>query len=103
MGTCSVPSTPGFPAAKGTYVRTLAEDIARKMGSCAHLEALRRLGVGPFREADMIGLEELAALAEAGRQDEVLQPPDAGLVDWPVVTLTGQAEYLQLILTAMTV
>ncbi len=77
---------------KGTYVRTLAEDIARKMGSCAHLEALRRLGVGPFREADMIGLEELAALAEAGRQDEVLQPPDAGLVDWPVVTLTGQAE-----------
>ena len=77
---------------KGTYVRTLAEDIARKMGSCAHLEALRRLGVGPFREADMIGLEELAALAEAGRQDEVLQPPDAGLVDWPVVTLAGQAE-----------
>jgi tRNA pseudouridine55 synthase len=77
---------------KGTYIRTLAEDIARKLGSCAHLGALRRLNVEPFRESDMIGLDEVAALAEAGRQDEALQPPDAGLADWPVVTLEGLAE-----------
>jgi tRNA pseudouridine55 synthase len=77
---------------KGTYIRTLAEDIARKLGSCAHLKTLRRLTVGPFLESDMIGLEELAALADAGRQDEALQPPDAGLVEWPAVTLAGQGE-----------
>jgi tRNA pseudouridine55 synthase len=77
---------------KGTYIRTLAEDIARKLGSCAHLGALRRLAVGPFRESDMIALDEVAALAEAGRQDEALRPPDAGLVEWPVLTLAGEAE-----------
>ncbi|NNJ65627.1 MAG: tRNA pseudouridine(55) synthase TruB [Xanthomonadales bacterium] len=77
---------------KGTYIRTLAEDIARTLGSCAHLGELRRLNVEPFRESDMIGLDEVAALAEAGRQDEALQPPDAGLADWPVVALEGLAE-----------
>ena len=77
---------------KGTYIRTLAEDIARKLGSCAHLGALRRLNVEPFRESDMIGLDALAALAEAGKQDAALQPPDAGLADWPAVTLEGLAE-----------
>ena len=49
---------------KGTYVRTLAEDIAEKLGSCAHLRSLRRLDVEPFREKDMITLEELLARAE---------------------------------------
>lgn len=72
---------------KGTYVRTLAEDIARKLGTCGHLRALRRLSVGPFQEADMIGLEDLEARAGAGTLDGLLLPPDAGLADWPVVTL----------------
>jgi tRNA pseudouridine55 synthase len=77
---------------KGTYIRTLAEDIARALGSCAHLTALRRLAVGPFRESDMVALDELEAMVEAGTQDEALLPPDAGLVDWPVVTLGGEDE-----------
>ena len=77
---------------KGTYIRTLAEDIARALGSCAHLTALRRLAVGPFRESDMLELSELEAMAEAGTQDEALLPPDAGLADWPVVTVAGEAE-----------
>jgi tRNA pseudouridine55 synthase len=76
---------------KGTYVRTLAEDIARELGSCAHLVALRRLAVEPFREEDMVGLEQLAAMREAGTLQRCLLPPDAGLQDWPVVTL-GQAQ-----------
>lgn len=76
---------------KGTYVRTLAEDIARALGTCAHLRALRRLSVGPFREPEMIGLSELEARAEAGTLDETLLPPDAGLADWPVVTLAEWA------------
>jgi tRNA pseudouridine55 synthase len=77
---------------KGTYVRTLAEDIARAMGSCAHLQALRRLEVEPFREADMITLEALEALAGEGTIERCLSPPDAGLQRWPVVVLDeGQA------------
>jgi len=76
---------------KGTYVRTLAEDIAREMGTCAHLRALRRLSVGRFGEADMIGLDDLEARAEAGTLDETLLPPDAGLVHWPLVTLGKEA------------
>mgnify|MGYP001826366091 FL=1 len=72
---------------KGTYVRTLAEDIARAMGSCAHLQALRRLEVGPFRETGMLTLEELEAMAGDGSIDRCLLAPDAGLQDWPTVYL----------------
>lgn len=72
---------------KGTYVRTLAEDIAEKLGSCAHLQSLRRLDVEPFLEKDMITLEELLARAEADVLDDCLLPVDSGLIDWPMVTL----------------
>jgi len=75
---------------KGTYVRTLAEDVSRAMGSCAHLQALRRLAVEPFREEGMITLDRLAALAADGRIDEALLPADAGLRDWPVVRLDDE-------------
>jgi tRNA pseudouridine55 synthase len=72
---------------KGTYIRVLAEDIAGRLGSCAHLQALRRLKVEPFHQKDMVSLNELAAMAEVGRLDDCLVPPDAGLKAWPVVTL----------------
>jgi len=81
---------------KGTYIRTLAEDIARDLGSCAHLRALRRLEVEPFRERDMVNLEALAerleqlGQAEFGSLGGVLLPIDAGLGSWPVVRL-GQS------------
>jgi len=72
---------------KGTYVRTLAEDIAQEMGSCAHLVALRRLAVEPFREQQMVSLASLEEWARDGCVDQCLLPPDAGLVDWPLVSL----------------
>ena len=72
---------------KGTYVRTLAEDIARALGSCAHLQALRRLTVEPFQDQGMVTLDRLEMLATEGRADECLLPPDAGLADWPVARL----------------
>jgi tRNA pseudouridine55 synthase len=72
---------------KGTYVRTLAEDIARAMGSCAHLQALRRLAVEPFQEQGMVTLDQLETRVAEGRADECLLPPDAGLAEWPVVRL----------------
>jgi len=72
---------------KGTYIRTLAEDVAEKLGTCAHLQALRRVEVAPFRKQEMISLEELTRLAEAGEIDASLLPVDSGLADWPLVVL----------------
>ena len=77
---------------KGTYVRTLAEDIAGKLGTCAHLQALRRLDVEPFREADMISLDELERAALAGQQDLLLLPLDTGLESWPMIQLSGEEQ-----------
>jgi len=77
---------------KGTYVRTLAEDIAEKLDTCAHLQALRRLDVEPFHEADMISLDELELTTRAGQQDSLLLPLDAGLKSWPVVQLSDEMQ-----------
>ncbi len=76
---------------KGTYIRTLAEDIAVAMGSCAHLQSLRRTGVTPFREEDMISLQSIEQAVQEERQDALLLPPDAGLQNWPVVSLKDEA------------
>ncbi|NCF61778.1 MAG: tRNA pseudouridine(55) synthase TruB [Gammaproteobacteria bacterium] len=77
---------------KGTYVRTLAEDIAEKLGCCAHLQALHRLRVEPFEEQDMKSLAELESRAEDETIDSCLLPVDAGLTDWPRVTLEENEE-----------
>jgi len=72
---------------KGTYIRTLAEDIASALGSCAHLASLRRLKVGLFEEREMVSLESVQEAVEAGRHLDLLLPVDAGLMNWPVVIL----------------
>ena len=48
---------------KGTYIRSLAEDISKALGSLGYVAVLRRLGAGPYTEEMMINLEELEALA----------------------------------------
>jgi tRNA pseudouridine55 synthase len=48
---------------KGTYIRSLARDMGRAVGSVAHVSMLRRVAVGPFTEAHMISLENLAELS----------------------------------------
>lgn len=80
---------------KGTYVRTLVEDIARALGTVAHVIVLRRLGVGPYAEGRMYKLEELEALAEQGmeRLDELLLPVDSALDHWPSVELGADSAY----------
>lgn len=63
---------------KGTYVRTLADDIARSLGGHAHLTALRRTKVGSLSVADAVTVEEMQAQADAERsQDALLSPADA--------------------------
>ena len=77
----------------GTYVRSLVRDLGEALGCGAHLTALRRSWVEPFREPRMFTLEELAALCE---QDEAallacLLPIEAGLADWPALQLDERA------------
>jgi tRNA pseudouridine55 synthase len=67
---------------KGTYVRTLAEDIGAALGCGAHLAALRRTGSGALKVDDAITLDALEALPEAER-DRHLRAPDVLLADWP--------------------
>lgn len=76
---------------KGTYVRTLAEDLAAAMGSCAHLRALRRLSVNPFVEEGLVTLDQLEKHVEAGDAEGLLLPPDAGLPTWPMIELNEAA------------
>jgi tRNA pseudouridine55 synthase len=54
---------------KGTYIRTLIEDIAEAVGSVGHVSKLRRVAVYPFQECQMVSLESLEAAAEIGMPD----------------------------------
>jgi tRNA pseudouridine55 synthase len=74
---------------KGTYVRSLAVDIAARLETVGHVAALRRLSVAPFAEGQMVELARLEALAQQGFDvlDRELKPPDSALVDWPKLLL----------------
>ena len=81
---------------KGTYVRTLVEDLGARLGCGAHVAELRRTQAGPFGLAQAISLEELeAAHAEGGSEalDRFLLPVDSGLEHWPLVQLTQHSAY----------
>ena len=71
---------------KGTYIRTLAEDIGAALGCGAHLGGLRRTGSGGLDVERALTLERLAEMSETDR-DAVLLDADALLADWPLVRL----------------
>jgi tRNA pseudouridine55 synthase len=71
---------------KGTYVRSLAEDLGETLGCGAHLAALRRTASGPLTLAGALTLEALEAVPEAERE-ACLRHPDTLLADWPAVRL----------------
>jgi tRNA pseudouridine55 synthase len=72
---------------KGTYIRTLAEDIAKALGSCAHLIELRRQVVEPFGAFPMQTLEQLQEALEQDVLYDFLLPIDIGIPGWPRVEL----------------
>jgi tRNA pseudouridine55 synthase len=72
---------------KGTYVRALARDMGRVLGCFGHVSALRRTGVGPFREQDGVSLEQLGT-ADAAVLTSLLQPVAAGLQGLPTVSVS---------------
>ncbi len=80
---------------KGTYIRTLAEDIGNKLGCGAHVKSLRRLGAGPFQAEQMISLAELEHLAESGvgALDRQLLAMDTVLAHLPEVELSDSVAY----------
>jgi tRNA pseudouridine55 synthase len=71
---------------KGTYIRTLAEDIGETLGCGAHLSALRRTACGVLDLHGAVTLEQIAGLDEAAR-DALVQPADTLLAGWPPVHL----------------
>lgn len=71
---------------KGTYVRTLAEDIGAALGCGAHLAGLRRTACGALRLEQALTPEALATLDEAQREARLL-PPDLLVGDWPALKL----------------
>lgn len=80
---------------KGTYIRTLAEDIGETLGVGAHVSALRRTAAGPFQASQMVDLETLQAAAEQGLAAlaDFLLPMDAALEKWPDVCLSEDMAY----------
>ena len=80
---------------KGTYVRTLAEDIGKELGCGAHVKALRRTGVGPYSDENMLTVPELEGIAETGMQglDELLLGIDSVVQDMPCVNLVDSVAY----------
>jgi tRNA pseudouridine55 synthase len=80
---------------KGTYVRTLVEDIGERLGCGAHVAGLRRLGVGPFDDSRMVTMEQLETVAAEGHYalDQLLLPMESGLMQWPDVRLSGDAAF----------
>lgn len=76
---------------KGTYVRSLAEDLGRVLGCGAHVSALRRTKAGPFSLENSIPLAALQALhgsSDAAAIDRLLLPADTALGALPVVRLS---------------
>ncbi|MFC1578900.1 tRNA pseudouridine(55) synthase TruB [Pseudomonadota bacterium] len=76
---------------KGTYVRSIAEDLGRALGCGAHVAALRRSRAGPFELADSVALSTLEALKANGQEaqmDALLLPADAAVKALPLVRLS---------------
>lgn len=81
---------------KGTYIRSLARDIALALGTVGHVTMLRRTRAGPFSLDSAISLDKLNEIAKGAPLEDFLLPLEAGLVDIPALTLSSdQADRLR--------
>ena len=84
---------------KGTYIRTLVEDIGAVLGCGAHVAQLRRTEAGPFDLTHAVTLEELEQAHEEGGAealDAFMVPMDSGLLHWPSVEMTENGSFFWL-------
>lgn len=72
---------------KGTYIRSLARDLAQALGSGGHVTYLRRTKAGPFTQEQAISLDNLELAAKGDRLEDLLLPLEAGLDDIPALHL----------------
>lgn len=72
---------------KGTYIRSLARDIARALGTVGHVTYLRRTKAGPFAETQAISLDNLNEIGKGASLQDLLLPLEAGLDDIPALNL----------------
>ena len=75
---------------KGTYIRSLARDIAYAIGSVGHVTMLRRTRAGPFDLESAISLDKLNAFGQGAAQEDIILPIEAGLVDIPALDLSPE-------------
>ena len=78
---------------KGTYIRTLAEDVGESLGCGASVYSLHRTASGPFQAAAMVSLDAVRERASAGSLDDILLPLDSVVMDWPDVSLSNDAAF----------
>jgi len=78
---------------KGTYIRTIAEELGEMLGCGAHVIELRRTMAGPFSEQDQVTFEELEQARDENRLDEMLKPVSSTVGQWPAVTLNDSTAY----------
>ena len=75
---------------KGTYIRSLARDIAHALGTVGHVTMLRRLQAGPFGLDQAISLDNLNEIGKGAPLENILLPLEAGLVDIPALNLSPE-------------
>jgi tRNA pseudouridine55 synthase len=87
---CATPdeATLAATVSKGTYIRSLARDLAEAVGSVGHVTMLRRTRAGPFGLERAISLDKLAEIAKARTLDGAVLPLGAGLDDIPALPVS---------------
>jgi tRNA pseudouridine55 synthase len=76
---------------KGTYIRSLARDIAHALGTVGHVTFLRRTKAGPFTESQAISLDKLNAIGQGAPLEDHLLPLEAGLDGIPALPLDPES------------
>jgi tRNA pseudouridine55 synthase len=76
---------------KGTYIRSLARDLAHALGTVGHVTMLRRTKAGPFALEQAISLDKLNAIGKGARLEDVILPLEAGLDGIPALSLSPEA------------
>ena len=75
---------------KGTYIRSLARDIAYAVGTVGHVSMLRRTRAGPFSLQQAISLDKLNAFGQGHPHEDIILPIEVGLVDIPALNLSPE-------------
>ena len=76
---------------KGTYIRSLARDVACALGTVGHVTMLRRTKAGPFELEQAISLDKLNEIGKGAPAKDIILPLEAGLVDIPALDLSPDA------------